>query len=57
MARSVWDRMGDDFVAQAAGLTVGDVSADFSLFMGAVIDDRALAKHTAALARAKATRR
>jgi 1-pyrroline-5-carboxylate dehydrogenase len=55
VARSVWDRMGDDFVAQAAGLTVGDVSADFSLFMGAVIDDRALAKHTAALARAKST--
>jgi len=55
VARSVWDRMGDDFVAQAAGLTMGDVSADFSLFMGAVIDDRALAKHTAALARAKAT--
>jgi 1-pyrroline-5-carboxylate dehydrogenase len=55
VARSVWDRMGDDFVAQAAGLTAGDVSADFSLFMGAVIDDRALAKHTAALARAKAT--
>ena len=55
VARSVWDRMGDDFVAQAAGLTVGDVSADFSLFMGAVIDGRALAKHTAALARAKAT--
>ncbi|HEX5287481.1 MAG TPA: L-glutamate gamma-semialdehyde dehydrogenase [Streptosporangiaceae bacterium] len=55
VARSVWDRMGDDFVAQAAGLTVGDVSADFSLFMGAVIDDRALAKHTAALARARAT--
>src|SRR6476660_4398381 len=48
VARSVWDRMGDDFVAQAAGLTMGDVSADFSLFMGAVIDDRALAKHTAA---------
>ena len=55
VARSVWDRMGDDFVAQAAGLTVGDVSADFSLFMGAVIDDRALAKHTAALARARST--
>jgi 1-pyrroline-5-carboxylate dehydrogenase len=55
VARSVWDRMGDDFVAQAAGLTMGDVSADLSLFMGAVIDDRALAKHSAALARAKAT--
>jgi 1-pyrroline-5-carboxylate dehydrogenase len=55
VARSVWDRMGDDFVAQAAGLTMGDVSADLSLFMGAVIDDRALAKHTAALARAKST--
>ncbi|MEP7024467.1 MAG: aldehyde dehydrogenase family protein, partial [Actinomycetota bacterium] len=54
IARSVWDQMGDDFVAEVSALSMGDVSADFSLFMGAVIDDRALAKHTAALARAKA---
>src|SRR5215468_662941 len=53
VARSVWDRMGDDFVAQAAGLTVGDVGSDLSLFMGAVIDERAYAKHSRALAAAR----
>jgi 1-pyrroline-5-carboxylate dehydrogenase len=53
IARSVWDRMGDGFVEIAASLAMGDVSADFSLFMGAVIDDKALATHADALARAK----
>ncbi len=53
LARSVWDRMSDDFLQVAASLTMGDVSADFSLFMGAVIDERALAKHADALARAR----
>ena len=54
IARSVWDRMGDDFVpGRPARCAMGDVSADFSLFMGAVIDARALAKHADALARAK----
>ena len=38
------------------GLTQGDVT-DLSNFMGAVIDDRAFAKHTAAIDRAHATRR
>jgi 1-pyrroline-5-carboxylate dehydrogenase len=33
---------------------VGDVAADLSLFMGAVIDDKAFATHVDALARAKA---
>jgi 1-pyrroline-5-carboxylate dehydrogenase len=32
---------------------MGDVSGDFSLFMGAVIDDQALAIHADALARAR----
>jgi 1-pyrroline-5-carboxylate dehydrogenase len=32
---------------------MGDVSSDLSLFMGAVIDDRALAKHAAAFERAR----
>ena len=32
---------------------MGDVAADLSLFMGAVIDERAFAKHTAALQRAR----
>jgi 1-pyrroline-5-carboxylate dehydrogenase len=53
IARSVWDRMGDDFVSAVQSLTMGDVSGDFSLFMGAVIDDKALATHADALAGAK----
>jgi 1-pyrroline-5-carboxylate dehydrogenase len=44
--------MKDDFVAEVEGLTMGDVT-DLSNFMGAVIDDRAFAKHKAAVARAK----
>src|SRR5580704_4246871 len=50
--RSIWPRMRDDFIGQVESLTMGDVSADLSLFMGAVIDDRAFAKHAAALERA-----
>ena len=41
--RSMWERHRDDFVNQVESLTMGDVSADLSLFMGAVIDARALA--------------
>src|SRR4029453_7240005 len=37
--RSVWNRLKDDLVADAEALTMGDVSSDLSLFMGAVIDD------------------
>ncbi|HEY4464539.1 MAG TPA: L-glutamate gamma-semialdehyde dehydrogenase [Streptosporangiaceae bacterium] len=51
--RSVWDAHRDDFVDQVESLTMGDVSADLSLFMGAVIDSRALAKHAAAFERAR----
>jgi 1-pyrroline-5-carboxylate dehydrogenase len=51
--RSVWDRMGDEFVSTVQSLTMGDVGADLSLFMGAVIDDKALATHADALARAR----
>src|SRR6266545_1500790 len=50
--RSVWDRMRDDLAAEADGLTMGDVS-DLSNFIGAVIDDRAFAKHKAAIDRAQ----
>ena len=53
LPRSVWDRMGDDFVSAVQSLAMGDVSGDFSLFMGAVIDDKAFAEHADALARAK----
>ncbi|WP_183093902.1 L-glutamate gamma-semialdehyde dehydrogenase [Nocardioides stalactiti] len=54
VARSVWERMGDDLVAKTDALSMGDPT-DFSHFLGAVIDDRAFAKHTAAIERAKAT--
>jgi 1-pyrroline-5-carboxylate dehydrogenase len=52
---SVWARTRDDFIAQVESLTMGDVASDLSLFMGAVIDARAFAKHAAAIDRARAT--
>lgn len=52
--RSVWDRMRDDFLDEVQGLPMGDVGADLSLFMGAVIDDRAVERLRAALDRARA---
>ena len=51
--RSIWNRMKDDLVAESEALTMGDVSSDLSLFMGAVIDDRAFGKHKAAIDRAR----
>ncbi len=54
VARSVWDRIRDDIVAETEAITMGDVT-DLSNFSGAVIDDRAFAKHKAALDRARAT--
>jgi 1-pyrroline-5-carboxylate dehydrogenase len=53
LPRSLWNAVRDDFLAQVESLTMGDVSADLSLFMGAVIDERAFAKHAAALERAR----
>jgi 1-pyrroline-5-carboxylate dehydrogenase len=52
--RSVWERMGDDLVAKTDALAMGDPT-DFRNFLGAVIDDRAFKKHTAAIERAHAT--
>jgi 1-pyrroline-5-carboxylate dehydrogenase len=52
LPESVWDRTRDDFIAQVESLTMGDVTSDLSLFMGAVIDERAFAKHAAAIDRA-----
>jgi 1-pyrroline-5-carboxylate dehydrogenase len=51
--QSVWDRMRDGFLAQVSGLTVGDVTADLSLFMGAVIDRRAFERLSDVLARVR----
>ena len=52
--RSVWNVIKDDLVAQTEAISVGDPT-DLSHFMGAVIDDRAFAKHKAAIERAQAT--
>jgi 1-pyrroline-5-carboxylate dehydrogenase len=52
---SVWSRTRDDFLAQVESLTMGDVTSDLSLFMGAVIDARAFAKHATAIDRARGT--
>jgi 1-pyrroline-5-carboxylate dehydrogenase len=52
---SVWNATRDDFLAQVDSLTMGDVTSDLSLFMGAVIDARAFAKHAAAIDRARST--
>ena len=52
VARSVWDKVRDDLVAEAEGLAVGDVR-DLSNFTSAVIDQRAFAKHRAAIERAR----
>jgi 1-pyrroline-5-carboxylate dehydrogenase len=52
--RSLWEGgFRDDFLAEAESLTMGDVSADLSLFLGAVIDERAFAKHSGVLERAR----
>jgi 1-pyrroline-5-carboxylate dehydrogenase len=56
VARSVWNKMKDSLVSEIESITVGDPT-DFSNFMGAVIDDRAFAKHKAAIARAKRQRK
>jgi 1-pyrroline-5-carboxylate dehydrogenase len=52
IARSVWDKMKDQLIGTTEALTMGDVSADLSLFMGAVIDERAFSRHRDVLARA-----
>ena len=51
--RSVWSTMKDDFVATVESLTMGDVAADLSVFMGAVIDQAAFDTHADAIDRAR----
>jgi 1-pyrroline-5-carboxylate dehydrogenase len=51
--RSVWSAMKDQLLGTAQTLTMGDVATDLSLFMGAVIDDRAFGRQVTALARAR----
>ena len=52
--RSVWSRMGDDFLDQVRALRYGDVT-DLSHFGGAVIDQRSFDKNAAAIERARVT--
>jgi len=52
--RSVWKVIKDDLISLTDSLTMGPVT-DLSNFMGAVIDDRAFAKHKEAIDRAAAT--
>jgi 1-pyrroline-5-carboxylate dehydrogenase len=49
--RSLWTQLRDGMVSDVESLSVGDVT-DFSNFMGAVIDERAFAKHDDLLKRA-----
>ena len=49
---SLWKQLKGPLVAETENLTMGNVT-DLSNFMGAVIDDRAFAKHKKAIARAK----
>ncbi|KWX66792.1 L-glutamate gamma-semialdehyde dehydrogenase [Mycobacterium sp. NAZ190054] len=50
--RSVWQRMGDDFLDATEALRYGDVT-DLTNFGGALIDERAFAKNVTAIERAK----
>ncbi|WP_262500209.1 L-glutamate gamma-semialdehyde dehydrogenase [Phycicoccus endophyticus] len=54
VARSVWEATRERLVAETEELTMGD-PADFSTFLGAVIDARAFARHRACIDRAQAT--
>ncbi len=51
--RSIWRTLRDDLASTVDGLSMG-VTTDFSNFMSAVIDDRAFARVTGAIDRAKA---
>ncbi len=53
LPRGLWNRIKDELIAEADGLSMGDVT-DLGNFMGAVIDERAFAKHKAAIDRAHA---
>jgi 1-pyrroline-5-carboxylate dehydrogenase len=54
IARTVWDRIEDDFLATVEALPVGDPT-DLANFAGAVIDDRAYRRLSNAIERARST--
>ena len=53
LPRGLWNAIKDELLAEVESLTMGDVT-DLGNFMGAVIDERAFAKHKAAIDRAHA---
>ena len=52
VARSVWERMGDDFLGATAALRYGDIT-DLTNYGGALIDRRAFVKNVNAIERGK----
>ncbi|SES67935.1 delta-1-pyrroline-5-carboxylate dehydrogenase [Geodermatophilus poikilotrophus] len=50
--RSVWNRLRDPFLEEVEGMPMGDIT-DFSLFLGAVIDQRSYDKLTGVLDRVR----
>ncbi|HZU48662.1 MAG TPA: L-glutamate gamma-semialdehyde dehydrogenase [Mycobacterium sp.] len=52
IARSLWQKMGDDFLAATAQLRYGDIT-DLSNYGGALIDQRAFTKNVNGIERAK----
>jgi 1-pyrroline-5-carboxylate dehydrogenase len=50
---SLWAGVKDELASTTQAIAYGDVAEDLSLFGGAVIDERALAKHRAAFDRAR----
>jgi 1-pyrroline-5-carboxylate dehydrogenase len=50
--RSVWDRLHDGFVDEVEGMSMGDVT-DFSVFLGAVIDQRSFDRLSGVLERVR----
>jgi 1-pyrroline-5-carboxylate dehydrogenase len=53
LPRGLWNAIKDELIAEVESLTMGDVT-DLDNFMGAVIDERAFAKHKDAIDRAQA---
>jgi 1-pyrroline-5-carboxylate dehydrogenase len=53
--KSLWDGLRDSLCDEVEALTMGNVAEDLSLFMGAVIDQRAFTKHREVIERARAT--
>jgi 1-pyrroline-5-carboxylate dehydrogenase len=54
LPRSLWPQLRDDLADLAGELTMGDVGADLSTFMGAVISEEAFRKHADAIDEARA---